>query len=403
MAAYKYVAVDSSGSYRKGSIESQSAQQAIALLRSKELRIVELVDPQRSVWTRDIPFLEAKVKKDQFTLLCRQLATMYSARINLVDAIEIVARQTTSKPLRRVLNEIVNDMRGGSSFSAAAAAHPKIFGTVFVHMIEAGEMSGKLDEMLQRIAIMYEKEQTTKGKVKSAMIYPIIMSIAISLVVIFMMLFIVPTYIENFKSMGVELPLPTKLVVGLSEFLQHFWYLILLGIAIIVPAFMYFRKTEQGKYQIDAYKLKVPIFGQLWHKQAIARFSRTFSSLHAASVPMLQILTILSKVVDNEAIGKALLQSRENVSSGHSLIEPMQASGNFPVMVLEMIAVGEKTGTLEVMLGKTAEYYEADVDMMADRLKALIEPLLIVGMTVAVGTIVLAVILPSFSLMGSMK
>ncbi|WP_246627812.1 type II secretion system F family protein [Paenibacillus oenotherae] len=362
-----------------------------------------MADPQQSIWSRDIGFLSAKVKKDQFTLFCRQLATMYSAGVNLVEAIEIVARQSSSKPLKAVLSEIIQEMKSGSSFSAAAAQHPKVFNTVFVHMIEAGEASGNLDEMLQRVSTMFEKEHTTKEKVKSAMIYPIVMLIAITLVVVFMMIFVVPTYMQNFLAMGVELPLPTRMVVALSDFLIGYWYFLMLGIIILSLVIIYYRKSERGAYSIDLYKLKLPIFGKLWHKQAVARFSRTFSSLNRASVPMLQILTIVSKVAGNEALGKVLIETRENVRAGHSLIEPLQKSPLFPPMVVEMISAGERTGTIDVMMGKLADFYESDVDIMADRLKALIEPLLIVLMTVAVGTIVLAIILPSFSLMGNMK
>ncbi|THF82191.1 type II secretion system F family protein [Cohnella fermenti] len=403
MPTYNYVAVDARGAYRRGSIESRNENYAIDQLRSNGLRIVHLADRQESVWKRDLPFLEAKVKKQEFTLFCRQLATMYSAGVTLVDAIEAISRQTSSQPLRAALGKIIGDMRGGSSFSAAAAAQPKLFGGVFVHMIEAGEISGQLDEMLHRIAIMYEKENATKGKIKSAMIYPAIMSIAIVGVIAFMMVFVIPTYVENFAAMDVELPLPTRIVMAISDFMLRFWYLLLLGAGGIAVGIYLAARTPNGRYRIDACKLRIPIFGTLIHKQAIARFARTFSSLHAAAVPLLQVLSIVAKVVSNEAIGRVLQEAKENVTGGHSLVEPLRRSGRFPPMVLEMMQVGESTGTLEKMLNKVADYYEADVDTMADRLKSLIEPLLIVVMTVAVGTIVLAIILPSFTLMGNME
>lgn len=392
--------MDTSGSYQKGFIESENLQLASEQLRSKRLWVVELKDPQQSIWTRELS--APKVKKDDFTHFCRQLATMYSAGVNLVEAIEIVARQTSSKPLKNVLGQISQDMKSGSSFSTAAAAHPRIFNTVFVHMIEAGEASGNLDEMLRQVATMFEKERNTREKVKSAMIYPVVMMIAITLVIIFMMVFVVPTYMENFLNLGIELPLPTRIVIACSDFLVAYWHLLLVLVLLLWVFSAYYRKSVNGRHMIDVYKLKVPIFGTLWHKQAIARFSRTFCSLQIASVPMLQILTIISKVVGNEAIGRVLVQARENISGGHSIIEPMRSSKLFPPMVLEMMAAGERTGTLDIMLDKLAEYYESDVDLMADRMKALIEPLLIVAMTVAVGIIVLAIMLPSFSLMDNM-
>lgn len=399
MIKYKYVAVTRDGRYRRGSLQSENELHAIAQLADRGMKIVELLDPQQNVWTREFALLQGKVKKDHFTLFCRQLATMYTAGVNLVQALEIVSRQSASKPLRQALDGMVGDMRNGSSFSSAAMLHPKAFHPVFVHLIEAGEASGRLDEMLQRIAMLNEKEHHTREKLKSAMIYPAIMSVAITGVVAFLMMFIVPNYIRNFEQMNVPLPLPTVIVMTASGFLQHYGLWLFGGLLLVAAAGALWRKTEGGRLAFDSYKLRIPVFGTLWHKQAIARFSRTFASLHAAAVPYLQTITISAKVADNAAIGQALLQSRENVSGGNSIIEPLQVSGKFPPMVIEMMEIGEKTGTLDTMMGKVADYYEADVEMMADRLKAMLEPLLIIGMTAAVGIVVLAIMLPSFSIM----
>ncbi|MEW9699794.1 type II secretion system F family protein [Paenibacillus sp. SI8] len=403
MSAFKYTAVDRSGAYLKGTLEAGNAQLAAEQLRSEGMWVVKLSDPGGSIWQKEIPLPGPKVTKEQFTLFCRQLATMYEVGINLVDAIEIISRQTSNKYLKRVLHDIAAEMKGGSSLSHAAAGHPEIFSNVFIYMIEAGEVGGNLDIMLQRIATMFEKEHTAREKVKSAMVYPAVMCVVIVLVVMFLMIFVVPQYIENFKNIGLELPLPTRIVIGISNFTVKYWYIILLASSALIILIARLRKTRQGKYLWDYYSLKVPVFGVLWHKQAMARFSRTLCSLHSAAVPLMQCLNLTSKVVGNEAIARVLLEGRDHVSGGRSMSEPLKGNPLFPPMITEMMSVGEETGTLDVMLEKVADFYEADVDMMADRLRSLIEPLIIVLMTGVVGIIVLAIMLPSFSMMDNIS
>jgi type IV pilus assembly protein PilC len=327
------------------------------------------------------------------------LATMYKSGISLVEAVRILGEQTQNKMFKKILLEVAEEMQRGSQFSVAAGSYPSIFSTVFLSMVKAGEVSGNLDEMLERLAKFFEKEHNTKQKVKSAMIYPVIMGVMTCIVVTIMMIFVIPRFVSNFEAMGVALPLPTRIVIAISEWIQSYWYLI--PVIMISPSLIVklIKKYPRGYYAVDYVKLKLPVFGKLQHKQAIARFSRTFSSLFAAAVPMLQTMTIVAKVVDNVVVAKVIEDSKEGLRNGQAMAEPFRKTWLFPPMVVQMISIGEKSGSLDSMLEKVADFYENDVDMMADRLKSLLEPLMIVFLTVIVGGIVLSIMLPMFKLM----
>lgn len=402
MPKFRYQVVDDYGKYQKGVIEAPSFEQANEELRAKGLWIIDLFDQGKSLLYREIRLGGPRVKTEHFTIFCRQLSTMYQAGVNFVEAIAILSEQTESRTLRKVLVEISEEMKTGAQLSVAATSYPSVFSPIFINMIRAGEASGNLDEMLERLAVFYEKEYYTKEKVKSAMVYPVIMGVVSILVVTFMMIFVIPKYIANFEAMGLELPLPTRIVISISDLLQGYWFIILPAFFLPQLIIKIIRKYPRGRYLMDYYKLKIPVFGKLWHKQSIARFSRTFSSLYAAAIPMLQIMTITSKVVGNEAIGKLILNSRESLRGGSSMAEPFQNSSLFPPMVVQMMAIGEKSGALDTMLEKIADFYESDVDAMADRLKSLLEPLMILLLSGIVGGIVVAIMMPTFTLMENM-
>ena len=402
MPKFRYKAVNATGKKMTGTIEAASEQIALDKLGEQQLWASSLKDMSRSLLYRDIEVGGPQVKTEHFTIFCRQLATMFRSGISLVEAVRILSEQSPGKPFRKILAEITAEMEGGTAFSVAVAAHPKIFTSVFVNMVRAGEAGGNLDEMLERLAIFFEKERATREKVKSAMVYPVIMMVIMVLVVTFMMLFVIPRYVESFAMMDIELPLPTVIIMGISSWMQTYWYALLLLLLLPVLLLRVIRGNERASRKLDYWKLKVPIFGKLWHKQAIARFSRTFSSLYVAAIPILPSLTIVSHVVGNAAIGKVITDIREEVRSGNSIAEPLQATWLFPPMVVQMIAVGERSGSLDTMLEKVADFYEADVDTLADRLKVLLEPLMIVALTGVVGLIVLAVLMPSFKMMQNM-
>ncbi|MDF2960946.1 MAG: type secretion system protein [Paenibacillus sp.] len=399
MPKFIYKAVDDYGNYSKGALEAASFQQAMEELKGKGLWILDLIDRNSSILHKEINFGGPKVKTEHFTVFCRQLSTLYKSGVNMVESVRILGEQTESNVFKKILTEVSEEMKRGTQFSVAVASYPTVFTTVFISMIRAGEASGNLDDMLDRLAVFFEKEYYTREKVKSAMIYPIMMGIITVLVVSLMMTFVIPRFVANFEAMGIPLPLPTRIVIHISEFIQQYWFTI--PIFILAPGLIInaMKRTKKGLYYWDFIRLKIPVFGKLAHKQSIARFSRTFSSLFAAAIPMLQAMTIVSSVVGNEVIGKVILESRDGLRSGNPIAEPFQNTWLFPPMVVQMLAIGERTGSLDSMLEKVADFYEADVDAMADRLKSLLEPLMIVALSGIVGGIVLAIMLPTFKLM----
>ncbi|TBL80223.1 type II secretion system F family protein [Paenibacillus thalictri] len=398
MPKFIYKAVDDYGKFTKGTLEAQTFQQAVEELKNNGLWVMQLFDKNSSLLHKELTFGGSRVKTEHFTVFCRQLATLYKAGVNLVESIRVLSEQAASKEFKKILAEMSNEMQRGTQLSMAAAQYPTVFSNIFINMIRAGEASGNLDEMLARIAIFYEKEYYTKQKVKSAMVYPTIMGIVTVIVVIILMTFVVPRLAGNFSSMGLELPLPTLIVIAVSDWMKIYWFLVLISLFIPPVVLKMIKRNPKGLYYLDYVKLKIPVFGMLWHKQALSRFSRTFCSLFAAAIPMLQTMTIVSSVVGNEVMAKLIQQSREGLRGGNSIAEPFKNSWLFPPMVVQMLAVGERTGALDTMLEKVADFYEADVDAMADRLKALLEPIMILILAVIVGTIVLAVMLPSFKL-----
>jgi type IV pilus assembly protein PilC len=403
MPKFIYRAVDDYGNYSKGACEAPSFQQAIEELKGKGLWILDLFDQSKSLLHKELRLGGGpRVKNEHFTVFCRQLATLYKAGINLVESVRVLGEQTESKEFKKVLLSVSEEMKRGTQFSDAASRYPTVFTDIFVNMIRAGEASGNLDEMLSRLAVFYEKEYYTKQKVKSAMVYPAIMGIVTIIVVIILMTFVVPRLVGNFASMGLDLPLPTKIVIAVSDWMKLYWYLVVVSLFIPPIGLYLIKKNPKGVYYLDYVKLKLPVFGKLWHKQALSRFSRTFCSLFAAAIPMLQMMSIVSTVVGNEPLARLIRQSREGLRSGNSVAEPFKNSWLFPPMVVQMLQVGEKTGALDTMLEKVADFYEADVDAMADRLKSLLEPIMILILAVIVGVIVLAVMLPSFKLMENM-
>lgn len=402
MPKFSYRAVDDYGQYSNGTLESQTYQMAADELKNRGLWILDLVDPSKSVLKKEIHFGGPRVKTELFTVFCRQLATLYKAGISMVDAVRVLADQAGSKEFKKILRKVADDMNGGAAFSDSAARYPTVFNSIFINMVKAGEASGNLDEMLARIALFYEKEYYTRQKVKSAMVYPIIMGIATVIVVIILMNFVVPRLAGNFASMGMELPLPTRIVIAVSEWMKQYWFVVIAMLFIPPVLLKLIRKNPKGLYWTDYAMLRLPVFGQLWHKQALSRFSRTFCSLFAAAIPMLQMMSIVASVVNNEPLARLIRDSREGLRAGNSIAEPFRRSWLFPPMVVQMLQVGERTGALDTMLEKVADFYESDVDAMADRLKALLEPIMIMILAVIVGGIVLAVMLPSFKLLENM-
>ena len=291
-----------------------------------------------------------------------------------------------------------HDIRSGTSFSDACKKFPKIFDKVFINMILAGETSGDLERVMDQLAIFYEKEHKIHGKVKSAMTYPIVVSIVAVIVIVILLTKVLPSLLDNLLSVGGEIPLPTKMVMALSDFMINYWYILVLAVILLFIAFIAIKRNPKGQYMLDLVKLKIPVFGALAQKQIIARISRTMASLFASSVPVLQILRMSGEVSGNKVYEKVLDESRESLRRGASLSLPLAQSWVFPSLVSHMVAIGEETGQLDTMLEKIADFYEEEVEQLASRLSTVIEPLMIAILGIIVGTIVLAAMMPMFSI-----
>lgn len=361
MTVYKYVGRTTTGSIKKGIVDAPSKQDAIGKLRSQGINARE-IDESKSILHKELS-LGGKVKNEDFVIYSRQFATLIRAGVSILESTKILAEQTSSKPLKNGLLAVEEDVRSGISFSDAASKNPKVFPALFVNMIKAGEATGNLDSALDRLAFSYEKQFNLKKKVQSTLAYPIILLCLTLIVSVFLMLTIVPQFVSMFDEMEAELPWITKAVMGLSESLQSSWYIFLLVIILVVFIFHYFFKNnERFNYSVHLFLLRVPVFGKLLQKSAIARMTRTLSSLFSSAVPILQALTIVEKVIGNPVVGKVVKESRSSLEKGGTLSAPLSKSWIFPPLVSQMTAIGEQTGSLDYMLEKIADFYEDDVD-----------------------------------------
>ncbi|EFI66502.1 type II secretion system F family protein [Lysinibacillus capsici] len=401
MTIFRYSGRTKTGAPKKGMIEAPNKKVAMEKLRAQGINARELQE-SNSILHKDIAF-GTKVKHQEFVIYCRQYATLIRAGVPVVEATHILGEQTRSKPLKRALMQVEEDIRNGMAFSDAAGKHPKVFPLLFVNMMRAGEATGNVDDTLDRLASTLEKQYNIKKKIQSAMTYPAILSLLTLVVGMFLMVFIVPTFMDAFKEMNLEMPLITVIVVGISDWLIQFWYFVILGLLILVVGLHYFYKNnKEFHYAVNVFLLRMPIFGQLLQKDIIARMTRTLSTLFSSSVPILQALTIVEKVGGNPVMGKVVLEARDNLEKGGTLSEPLEKSWLFPPLVTQMTSIGEKTGSLDYMLEKIADFYEEEVNRAVDTMKSLIEPLMIVVLALVVGVIVAAIFLPMFRLYENM-
>ncbi|MCA1318746.1 type II secretion system F family protein [Bacillus tianshenii] len=396
MPRFTYTGRDTAGK-KDGSITSASRREAIVQLKEKGIRVVRIEEVPESIFTKDIA-IGNPVKLRDFVIFLRQFSTLIRAGISVVEATNVLANQTSSKALKRVLFDVEEELKQGNALSAAAAKHPKVFSTMFINMIKAGEASGALDDTLDRLATQFEKQSETRSKIVSALTYPMVLGVIAIGVVIFLLVGVVPTFVAMFSDFGAQLPLITRFVLGASEWMQSFWWLFLLMILALVAGVMALKSKKETKYYLDYFVLRLPIFGPLLQKAVIARFTRTLSSLFTSSVPILQAVSIVEKIVENEVIARVLADSKLSLEKGESMTGPMKGHWAFPPLVTQMISIGESTGSLDSMLDKIAEFYEKEVDHATDRLKSLIEPLMIVVLAVIVGTIVTSILVPMFDI-----
>ncbi len=398
MTVYKYIGRTNQGAQKKGIVDAANKQAAIAKLRAQGINPRE-VNESNSILHKELNLGGGKVKNQDFVIYCRQFATLIRAGVSIVESTRILAQQSKSKPLKKALETVEDDIRSGISFSAATLKHPKVFPLLFSNMMRSGEATGNIDDTLERLANNFEKQYNLKKKVQSTMTYPAVLFVLTIVVAIFMMLFVVPSFVESFESMGADLPWMTLAIIAISGWLQKFWWLvILIVIAAVITFQMLYKRNEQFNYAVNYTLLRMPIFGPLLQKSAISRMMGTLSSLFSSAVPILQSLTIVEQVVGNPVMSKVVLEARDSLERGNTLSEPLEESWLFPPLVTSMTRIGESTGSLDYMLEKVADFYDAEVERSVDTLKSLIEPLMILFLAGIVGVIVAAIFLPMFSL-----
>ncbi len=398
MPNFKYVAKDHEGRTASGIFEAADRASAVEMLRKKGLVIVSVSESLAKIKAPLLSFGKKKIKIDDLVIFSRQLATMVDAGIPLVGALDILGEQIENKAFGDIISKVRNDVETGSSLSDALWKHKKTFSALFVSMVKAGESSGMLDEILDRLATYLEKTSALQKKISSALIYPAVVSVMAAGVTLLLLLKVIPVFKNIFSGFGADLPKPTLVLIAISDALQKHFPIIVIIIAVIVFFIIKYINTEKGRLRYDTMLLKLPIFGILFKKVAISKFTRTLSTLIKSGVPILNSLEIVGKTAGNRAMEMAVETVRTNVREGESIAEPLGKSKLFPPMVVRMVSVGEQSGELEKMLSKIADFYDEQVDAAIIGLTSLIEPLIIAFLGIVIGTIVICMFLPIFKI-----
>ena len=397
MAKFNYVGV-SDGRQVKGEIQAASKDAAELMLRKKRIRVLTL---KAAAAPLAMPKLFSGIKLKDISRFTRQFAAMVSAGLPLVQCLDILGEQTENKELAQAVKQVSSDIQGGNNLADSMMKFPKAFNALYCNMVAAGEQSGNLDGVLNRLAEYQEKADALVRKIKGAMTYPVIVALVAVGATVAMLGFVVPTFAQMFVDMGGELPMPTQIVMGLSNFLTGYWYVIGLIVTSAVVGVMQYYKTEKGKFVIDGIKLKLPVFGDLERKSAVSRFSQTLSTLLASGVSIIEALNITAKTAGNRVLELGIMRTLEKIQGGTSIAEPLSETGVFPPMVIHMIAVGEKTGDLSGMLKKVSDFYQEEVDAAVEALTSVIEPIMICVMGAIIGGILIAMYLPMFEMVGA--
>jgi len=396
MPTFAYTARTLGGELKTATMDAASRDEVVAQLRRQKLIVVK-IDEEKAKKR------QGRIKTRDIVIFTRQFATMINAGLPLVQALDILSRQSENKALQDVTRQVVYDVESGHTVADALRRHPKAFTDLYVNMVAAGEAGGILDTILLRLATFLEKNDALVGKVKSAMIYPaVIMSVAVVAIVV-LLIFVIPVFQNMFASVNLSLPLPTRVVIGLSSFLKHYWWLLGGGIWGGIFMLRQFYRTPAGKLRVDSFMLRVPVLGSLLRKSAVSRFTRTLGTLISSGVSILDGLEITAKTAGNQVIHNAIMESRASIAGGDTISAPLQKSNVFPPMVISMIAVGEQTGGLDEMLTKIADFYDTEVDTAVSGLLSLMEPIMIVFLGVIVGGMVVAMYLPIFDMINAVQ
>jgi type IV pilus assembly protein PilC len=392
MGFFRYVAKDNQGLKLTGMLEAVDQQEAIGILHKKGVIVISVSEEKAK------RAQQGNVKLDDLVIFSRQLATMVESGITLVQALHILSEQSDNKILSGVTLKIKEDIESGSSLHEAMGKHPKIFTNLYINMVKAGETSGMLDEILDRLATYLEKASSLQRKVKSSLVYPTVVVSMAGLITVVLLVKVVPTFEGIFKSLGGTLPMPTQVLIFISNTLRKMFLLV--GIGFFVLGFLAKRyvDTKRGRYQLDYFSLRMPVFGPLLRKYVVAKFSRTLATLIKSGVPILNALEIVGKTSGNTVVEETVANARVSIREGEPISEPLSKSGVFPPMVVRMISVGEQTGQLEKMLNKIADFYDEQVDAAVSGLTSMIEPLVIGLLGIVVGGIVVALFMPIFKI-----
>jgi type IV pilus assembly protein PilC len=398
MPLFEYTARTPTGQIQKGQIDVANKDDVAQYLRKNRLILVSVREAPKPI---TLSFGKPSVKTRDVVIFTRQFATMINAGLPLVQSLSILAAQTENKTLQETTKAVVYDVESGHTLADAFSKHPKVFSDLFVNMVAAGEAGGILDTILLRLATFLEKNDALVRKVKGAMVYPgVIISVAVIAIAV-LLIFVIPTFQQMFASVSMELPLPTRVVIAMSDFLLGFWWAVIAVLGAGVFGLNRYYATDAGRKNIDTLLLKLPVLGDLLRKSAVSRFTRTLGTLISSGVSILDGLEITAKTAGNRVIHDAVMESRASIAGGETIAAPLEKSKVFPPMVISMIAVGEQTGGLDEMLSKIADFYDEEVDVAVSALLSLMEPVMIVVLGVIVGGMVIAMYLPIFDMMNA--
>jgi type IV pilus assembly protein PilC len=409
MNSFQYSAREKGGKTVAGTLQAETREEAARELRERNLMVLSMQEgrAQRQGFSLNPAVLFGRKMKPggrrhEVVIFTRQLSTMVGAGLALLECLEVLAEQAESPAMRATCERLVEEVRGGNDLSSAMASCPRVFPTLYISMVQAGEVSGQMDLILGRLADYLENTEELKREIRAAMIYPVVSMILVLSITGFLMVGVVPTFKEVFEQLDAELPKVTLTVLAISDWLRNNVLTALVIVGLAVASFYGIRATSRGQYAIDRLRLSLPVFGVLERKVALARFSRTFSTLIRSGVPILPTLEIVAATSGNQVISRAVLESRENVRTGSPLSEPLARGRVFPPMVVRMIAIGERTGSLETLMDRVANFYDSEVKAQVKSLTSLIEPILITFMGFIVGGVVLAIFMPILDMIGNL-
>jgi type IV pilus assembly protein PilC len=397
MAVFVWEAATKRGEVKKGEMDATDENVVRGQLRRQGFKSINVKKKPKNL-AEYLPFLKEKVKEKSIVVFARIFSTMINAGLPLIQCLDLLAQQEENKTFSKIITTVKEDIEGGSTLHDALKKHPAVFDELFVNLVAAGESGGILDVILIRLSNYMEKAMKLKSKVKSAMTYPAAVLVISVAVVALLLIKVIPVFKELFEGMGGQLPGPTQFLVNASQFMQSYFLYMIVGVALFVYLFRRYYRTAKGRFTIDSLVLKAPVFGPLIKKVAVAKFTRTLSTMLGSGVPILEGLSIVSKTAGNVIVENAIMKTRQSISEGKTIAEPLAETDVFPPMVVQMIAVGEATGALDAMLAKIADFYDDEVDTAVDNMTALLEPFMMVFLGGIVGGMIIAMYLPIFKM-----